>query len=714
MNDIVVAKVEAAVDSGETTPEEKAIVARWEKTLMHARKGDKAFRECVIRDRKFATGEALVGYEVSTNLVQATIDTLIPFLYAKDPDVDVVPSDQVSAPVKARPRPPQPPGGPVDPATGMPMMAPDGMLISPDPQEIARYQAEMAMFQAQQEAEEAEAEEARKQNDYIRRLAQTIEIVVSRLWHKAKLKAAAKQWLRAGMTSAEGWMKVSLQGDLATDPTVQKELATLQEQMARIEQLKASIEDETCRDHDAAIADLQAKIDGAQSRVETYIARCLAVDWIDTLDFQAPMSLRTMSEYGSAPWLADATYYTLTDACARFGIPKERLAKAARWTPPKTEDYAEGGKQVSEAAEAWTKTADGDADGFLRCWEIHSKHDNVVFTWFEGTDFWAKPPQAPRFATTRFYPYFLLALYECDASRHPQSLSWRLSKLQEEYAITRTNFAEVRRRAKPGVIGDGTNVSPEDADKLQQSGNQEYVYIKPLRPGEPLSNSFAPKPHNSVEPGLYDTQPIRADMESISGAQDALRGGVQTQRTATEAEIENTGAEARTGYGRDCLESSLEELAQYTAELALDAFTPEQVRQMAGRHAVWPQGMEKEKLEALMYVSIRAGSTGKPNTTAERNAWAALLPQLQAMIGQIGAAVGADPREMADKYTELLRETVLRTGDRIDVDRFLPMPSPQAAAGQPGMPPGIPMPGGAVPISHEQAPPSPTAVPSLQ
>lgn len=713
MNDIVVAKVEIAVTSDETTPEEKALVRRWEKTLLDARKGDRAFRECVIRDRKFATGEALVGYEVSTNLVQATIDTLIPFLYAKDPDVDVVPADQVTAPVKTRPQPPKPPEPAMGP-DGLPMMAPDGMPISPDPQDVARFQAEMAMFQAKQQADEQMAEEQRTQNDYIRRLSQTIEIVVSRLWHKAKLKAAAKQWLRAGMTSAEGWMKVSLQGDLATDPTVQRELDTLQEQMARIEKLQASIEDDTCRDHDAAIADLQAKIEGAQSRIETYIARCLVVDWIDTLDFQAPLSLRTMSEYGSAPWLADATYYTLSDACARFDIPKDRLARAARWKPPQTEEYAAGGKMIGETAEAWTKTTDGDADGFLRCWEINSKHDNVVFTWFEGTDFWAKPPQAPRFATTRFYPYFLLALYECDATRHPQSLAWRLSKLQDEYALTRSNFAEVRRRAKPGVLVDGTNVAPADMDKIQQAGNQEFTVISPIRPGEPLGNSFAPKPHNSVEPGLYDTQPIRADMESISGAQDALRGGVQTQRTATEAEIENTGSQARTGYSRDNLDMALDELAQYTAELAIDAFTPEQVRQMAGQHAVWPQGMEKEKLEALLYVSIRAGSTGKPNTTAERNAWAALLPQLQAMIGQIGKAVGADPREMADKYTELLRETVLRTGDRIDVDRFLPMPSPQAQTGQPG-PMGIPPAGMPAPQGQPGLPaPTSPAVPSLQ
>jgi hypothetical protein len=712
MNEIVVDQVTAAVADQGTPPEERALVKQWERTLMHARKGDKPFRECVIRDRKFATGEALAGYEVSTNLVQATIDTLIPFLYAKDPDVDVVPADQVPPPVKQRPQPPQPPGPTVDPATGQPMMAPDGMPISPDPQALMQYQMEMAQFQAQQAQEQAEAEQIRQQNDFIRRLAATIEIVITKLWHKGKLKAGAKQWLRAGMTSAEGWLKVSLQGDLATDPTVQKELATLQEQLAQIEVLKAQIEDGECHDYDAAMADLQAKIDGAQARVETYVARCLAVDWIDTLDFQSPLSLRTMSEYPNSPWLADATYYTVADACARFKLDKARLAHATTWKPPQTENY--GSQQPTEGGyagtdgEVWTRQADKEASGFVRCWEINSRHDNMVFTWIEGTDLWAKAPAPPRFATTRFYPYFLLALYECDATRHPQSLAWRLSKLQEEYAITRSNFAEVRRRAKPGVLVDGTNIEPGDMDKVQQSGNQEFTVVNPVRPGEPLSNSFAPKPHNSVEPGLYDTQPIRADMETISGAQEALTSGVQVAKTATEAEIQQSGFGARSGYSRDCLDMALDDLAQYTAELALEAFTPEQVRQMAGPHAVWPQGIEKDKLESLLYVAIRAGSTGKPNTTAERQAWSAILPQLQAMIGQIGQAVGADPREMADKLTELLRETVMRAGDRIDVDRFLPMASPGAQAGMATMqaPPGVGSPQTGQPMPQPiQAPP---------
>lgn len=707
--DEVVQKVEQAVD-GDTTAEEKALVAQWAKTIEHARKKDEPFRKCVVRDRKYCSGEALQGWEVSTNLVQATIETLIPFLYAKDPDVDVVPQDQVPPAPKPRPVAPVPPQAAMGP-DGQPIMAPDGMPISPGPEEIAQYTQAMMQYQAEMAEIEAQAKADREQNDFIRRLSQTLEIVVSRLWTKAKLKREAKKMLRGSMSSAEGWLKVSLQGDLKTDPTVQQELYTLQEQLRAIEGLENRLEKGECaQDHDAKMAELQAKIEGAQARLETYIARCLVVDWIDTLDMQVSLSPRSVAEGINGPWMGDRTFYSVDDACDRYGLDRAKLASATRYRQAEQPvDYHNPEKPTpewSQESDEWTKTSDADADGMVCCWEAWSREDNMIYTFFEGTNFWAKPPQPPRFQTTRFYPYFLLALYEVDGKRHSQSLSGRLAKLQDEFASARSNFAEVRRRAKQAVIFDKTNIPPEDAERLEQGTNQELIGIAPTRPGEPIAASFAPKPYNSVDPGLYNTAPIQQDMEAVSGAQDALRGGQQYAKTATQSEIEAAGGQARTGYGRDALDEMLTDLAQYTAELALQGFTAEQVRQWAGPHAVWPQGTDPEKLESLVYVSIKAGSSGKPNTNAERQAWAALLPQLQAMIAQIGQMRGSDQNEMADKLTELLRETVARTGDKIDVDRFLPMSSPGAAQGM-----GMQMP--QLPAPNQQIPTPAPAVPGI-
>lgn len=719
MNAELVEKTQVALGDDETSPEEKALVGRWEKKWRDARKADEGFRKSVIRDRKFATGEALIGYEVSTNIVAAAIDTLIPYLYAKDPDVDVVPQDQVSPPVKQRPAPPPPPNGATDPA-GQPMLAPDGQPISPDPAQIAEYAAAMTQYQMQMAEENAIAQQDRDRNDFIRRLSQTVEIVVSRLWKKANLKAAAKQQLRGAMTSAEGYLKISLQGDLVPDHTVQRELYTIQQQKASIEALKQCIEDGDTRDYDAELAELSAKEEGLQGKLETYVGRCLAIDWVDTLDFQAPGTVRVMSECISAPWLSDATYYSVADASAKYGLPEKKLAHAARWSPPKeTSDCGDAGAlraDMTSDGETWNKTAADDGTGFVRVWEFNSREDNMIYTWIEGTNFWAKPPHPPRIPTTRFYPYFLLALYECDATRHPQSLAWRLSKLQQEYASTRSNFAEIRRRAKPGILFDKTNIEPADADRIEQGGNQELIGIAPIRAGEPITSSFAPKPYNSVDVSLYDTSPITADVEKVSGAQEALSQSVSVAKTATEADIQQSGFVSKTSYSRDAIDMQYDDIARYSAELALGGLTLEQVKEFAGPHAVWPQGIETEKLEALVYVSIRAGSSGKPNTQAERQAWSAILPQIMGMIQQVAQLRGADPQELADKIVEVLRETIRRTGDAsLDVDQFLPMASPGVQSGmvpQPGAQPGAPQPGpqGAPPQTDMQPPAGPAMI----
>ena len=91
--EVVQASVDATSEVGE---DERKLVDKLTKQVAAARKADRVFRARVIRDRAVADGRALEGFEVSAQLVAAIIDTLIPFIYAKDPDVDVVPEDQTA------------------------------------------------------------------------------------------------------------------------------------------------------------------------------------------------------------------------------------------------------------------------------------------------------------------------------------------------------------------------------------------------------------------------------------------------------------------------------------------------------------------------------------------------------------------------------------------------------------------------------------------
>lgn len=60
-----------------------------------------------------------------------------------------------------------------------------------------------------------------------------------------------------------------------------------------------------------------------------------------------------------------------------------------------------------------------------------------------------------------------------------------------------------------------------------------------------------PISYNQIDPALYDTTDIRAELEMIWGIQEAISSTIRTPKTATEADIQNQGAESRIGYRPD-------------------------------------------------------------------------------------------------------------------------------------------------------------------
>jgi hypothetical protein len=100
--------------------------------------------------------------------------------------------------------------------------------------------------------------------------------------------------------------------------------------------------------------------------------------------------------------------------------------------------------------------------------------------------------------------------------------------------------------------------------------------------------------------------------------------------------------------------------------------------------------MTIEDISALVTVSIHAGSSGKPDTTQQRQAWTQVMPIIQGAIKEIGQLRGSSPDEIADCMEALIVETINRTGDRVDSSTFLPDP--------PRTPPPPPLPPPAPPL----------------
>lgn len=709
---------------------EEADVKRWMDAIERARKFDEPARIQYVKDRRYARGDS--GFEVDANLIGTNIDILEAFLYARDPDFDATPGPAV--------RPPS-----VD---SLRDAVEEKIRALPEVMQAGRMAAAMAVAQGVpepqalmlgQQASEAKVEELiraevlrmrkqfqRRQRE-VKNFAETCEIVGSRMWTDAQLKRRGRPMVRSGLTVGVGVIKASWQERTAPSPETVTAVNDLQANIARLEALKRQMAEggivdkitglvkSWFSDDDAKLVEYQRQLQAIQAQADPVIARGFVVDNVAAEDFQVAEGF-TIANHADAPWNAHRIFMRYEDACAEFGPylnevygekGEDKLKTATRYTPRRPEMvrdktvWIEGDTSKPTDADGFVSAdessameKDGEGGHWVALWEIWDRDSNTVLTGVAGVKCWVKEGWNPT-ATTRFYPFFLFTTSEVDGQRHPQSLVTRSAKLINEYNRIGSAEAEHRRRILPKTAFDEGALSQESAKKLSGGGIQEMVGIKPTVPNKPIGDILFNVPYAPIDAALYDRSRIKSEIEGIWGTAEAVQGISNTQITATQAEIQQSGLQVRTGSRRDQLETTLSELALYTIEVARAYVTDEDVRLIAGPDAFWPPYEGPNDLLRMLTINIRAGSSGKPNTSAERQAWATQLPLLQAGITQIGQLRGSSPQAMADAFEQLLRITAERSGDRIDLDQLIPQADtavPQMGA--PAMPgvPGAPAP----------------------
>lgn len=714
--------------------QERTDVDRWTKRLKAARKFDDPARAQMAKDRRYARGDS--GFEVGANIIGTNIDILESFLYARDPDFDVTPGPAI--------RPPD--------MLAMRDAIEDQVRQSPQVVQAGAQAAAMAVatgtpmelaMQVGQQAQEAAIEDQIKQavdemrRRYIRRnrdikaFAETSEIVGVRMWQEAQLRRRGRPWVRSALTIGSGVLKATWQQRTEQSPETVGAINDLQDNIKRARALQHELDESGVfaqavdavkgvfgADREAKVADLERQLAALQSQADRVVSRGFVMDVVAGEDFQVAPGF-TIDNHLDAPWNAHRTFIRYDDALAQFrdhlsayGDADALLRKATRYRARKQvmvhNESAMVESPSAKDADAYVTDTDGAADGvegddFLCLWEIWDRDSSTVLTEVEGIEYWVKPQWTPP-AVTRFYPFFLVTTSEVDGQRHPQSLVSRTMRLVDEYERIGSQEALHRRRTIPKTAFNRGAMEPADADKLSNATVQEMVGINPTNPMQKISDILHPVTYAALDPALYDRTRIVQEIERVWGVQEALGGSINTPKTATEADIQQQGFTARTSGRRDKLDGALSDLARYTIEIARVFMSPEDVREIAGPDAMWPEYQGADDVARMVNIEIRAGSSGKPNTTAERQAWGVMLPLLQNGIMQIGQLRGSSPAAIADSLEHLLRLTAEKSGDRIDIDQLIPtadggggqqMQAPMGAEPMPGAPPPPePPPGG--------------------
>jgi hypothetical protein len=79
-----------------------------------------------------------------------------------------------------------------------------------------------------------------------------------------------------------------------------------------------------------------------------------------------------------------------------------------------------------------------------------------------------------------------------------------------------------------------------------------------------------------------------------------------------------------------------------------------------------------ETIFRMVSVKVRAGSSGKPNMQKEREQWGQLLPVIKTRCSRWPSCAPQGNYDMAEAVLELLRETLRRYDEHLDLDAIIP------------------------------------------
>lgn len=494
-----------------------------------------------------------------------------------------------------------------------------------------------------------------------RAFGETAEQVLNKmLVERAKLKKRAKRLLTSAYAAGVGWWKAVFQEDRKADPLITNQIKDIQDNLERLEQQRKAMTDpQAPGDDDLKAAKLRETLAGLKAQAEAAVVRSVALDFVLPEDVVVlDPSVLEIADYERSSALAHRVWMTREAKAARFGYDAAK---------------AKGYRAVNGNITATTEAADKAKD-LCAVWEIWEQASNRVFTVCEGEEGFCRPPFTPDWTGERWYPLFLLSFNDVDGGMCPPSDIDLTTEVVKGYNDKRADEARDRKNALPlNVARKGGALTHDDLERIKNRKGGDLILVEGVG-GRPLSDDLWSGQLGKLDPANYDTTGERTDMEMLVGGGDAARGSVLAAKTATEAEILAQGMRGRSAERTDTIEDLLSEVGKYVLEMCLRKLSADEVKQIAGVDAMWPEVHKPEQVFRMVHLRVRGGSTGKPDRLQEQDRWTKLLPVIEKALAQVAELRQAGQAETALAVISLVRETLRRFDERLDIERFLPMP----------------------------------------
>jgi len=497
----------------------------------------------------------------------------------------------------------------------------------------------------------------------IGKFARTLENALNVFLVKdANLKKRGKAVVRGALTSTISYAKIIYQRDYRDDPLIRNRINDTQDNIERINLLleETDPDGEECAEHTAKLFELQQQIAALEKQVEVVAAEGLVADVLSSDDLIImDSSVRDVDDFDQASEIAHKIKMTVGQFKRQF----------KRKPPQGTVNYVLDGE---EDANQENKDYDND-DKIVIVYEVWSLADLTVYTLCEGAKEYIREPYQPESLGAKWYPFFGLQLRRVEGVKYPKSFVEQLIELQDEYNTRRTNAKEHRQKNIPvRLVNKASGITDQEVSAINSRSIKTDVIGVTADDPSTFASQLVGLPEIPFNPAMYDTSDILYDMERVGNTQDAAVGAIRKAKTATEAEIAASGQQGRASEAVDVVEDWLTDIATYSAQILLQQVPVEEIKRRFGKESQWPTvPMAKKDLFELVNVTIRAGSTAKPNKMRERDQWIQLLPEIQKALDTLISAKQNGNEQLANTVISLLDETFRRFDEKLDVKNLL-------------------------------------------
>jgi len=516
----------------------------------------------------------------------------------------------------------QPAPGMVDPTTGMAAPA------APDPNAVALL---------------AEVTQAKTEFIQYDRMAKTMELLFAYFLQEqdSGYKEMFKALVRRTKVCGVGYVELGFQRVLQKNPDISAQIADVTSQIASIEAQIAIAEKDEVQAGTAEAERLKIMLEDLQSKEEILVREGPTLSFPRALDIIPDRKCKHLKTLAGSRWLH-----------REYNMDREEIL--ATWKVDVGTNFT-AYKTITDAQGNVTQIKDTPADAnSAKVYCGWNKVDQNYYVVCEGYPDFIVPPQAPIVQIERFWPVFPLVFNEVEAENDDGSVSifppsdvWNARHMQTEYNSSRQGKREHKIAGRPRWVSPRGALEVEDQNKLASAEPFSVTEINALATGEKLADKLQPIPLPGLDPNLYETETVFADIQRTVGVQAANLGGTSGD-TATESSIAEHSRDTSNASDVDDLDTMLSALSRAMGQLLLTEMSKESVIEIAGPGAVWPDlPPTREQIVKDLILEIEAGSSGRPNN-------AAVLANYERAMPWLSLLPGVNPSPLAKKGLQAL------------------------------------------------------------